>query len=75
MFRRLEAPQSLRDSSPKWEQAHLQALWSARKLYRTAKGSPLWESWQARQGLTERAGQLPAAHFKSLIRLPKPCGF
>ena len=36
----LKAPQSLRDSSPKWEQAHPQALRSARKLYRTAKGSP-----------------------------------
>ena len=38
-------------------------------------GLSLWESWQARQGLTERASQLPAAHSKSLIRLPKPCGF
>ena len=38
-----EAPQSLRDSSPKWEQAHPQALWSARKLYRTAKASLMRE--------------------------------
>ena len=38
MFRRLEAPQSLRDSSPKWEQVHPQALRSARKLSRDAKG-------------------------------------
>ena len=43
MFRRLEAPQSLRDSSPKWEQAHPQALWSAQKLYRTAKASLMRE--------------------------------
>ena len=39
------------------------------------QGLSLWESWQARQGLTERASQLPAAHSKSLIRLPKPCCF
>ena len=39
------------------------------------QGLSLWESWQARQGLTERASQLPAAHSKSLIRLPKPCVF
>ena len=39
------------------------------------QGLSLWESWQARQGLTERAGQLPAAQSKSLIRLPKPCAF
>ena len=39
VFRRFEAPQSLRDSSPKWEQAHPQALWFARKLYRHAKAS------------------------------------
>ena len=38
MFRRLEAPQSLRDSSPKWEQAHPQALRFTRKLSRDAKG-------------------------------------
>ena len=38
MFRRLEAPQSLRDSSPKWEQAHPQALRFARQLCRHAKG-------------------------------------
>ena len=43
VFRRLEAPQSLRDSSPKWEQAHPQALWSAQKLYRTAKASLMRE--------------------------------
>ena len=39
------------------------------------QGLSLWESWQARQGLTERASQLPGAHSKSLIRLPKPCSF
>ena len=39
------------------------------------QGLSLWESWQARQGLTERASQLPGAHSKSLIRLPKPCVF
>ena len=39
------------------------------------QGLSLWESWQARQGLTERASQLPGAHSKSLIRLPKPCCF
>ena len=39
------------------------------------QGLSLWESWQARQGLTERTSQLPAAHSKSLIRLPKPCSF
>ena len=38
VFRRLESPQSLRDSSPKWEQAHPRALRSARKLCRHAKG-------------------------------------
>ena len=35
-----KTPQSLRDSSPKWEQAHPQALWSAQKLCRHAKESP-----------------------------------
>ena len=39
------------------------------------QGLSLWESWQARQGLTERASQLPGAHSKSLIRLPKSCSF
>ena len=39
------------------------------------QGLSLWKSWQARQGLTERASQLPGAHSKSLIRLPKPCSF
>ena len=39
------------------------------------QGLSLWESWQARQGLTERVSQLPGAHSKSLIRLPKPCVF
>ena len=43
MFRRFEAPQSLRDSSPKWEQARPQTLWFARKLYRTAKASLMRE--------------------------------
>ena len=43
VFRRFEAPQSLRDSSPKWEQAHPQALRSTRKLYRTAKASLMRE--------------------------------
>ena len=41
----------------------------------SCQGLSLWESWQARQGLTERASQLPGAHSKSLIRLPKPCSF
>jgi len=54
VFRRLEAPQSLRDSSPKWEQAHPQAhpqaLWFARKLCRYAKGSPF-----GRAGKPDRA--------------------
>ena len=38
-----KTPQSLCDSSPKWEQAHPQALWSAQKLYRTAKASLMRE--------------------------------
>ena len=45
-----KTPQSLRDSSPKWEQAHPQALWSAQKLYRHAKGSPF-----GRAGKPDRA--------------------
>ena len=39
-----------RDSSPKWEQAHPQALRSARKLCRHAKGSPF-----GRAGKPDRA--------------------
>ena len=38
------------DSSPKWEQAHPQALRSTRKFYRTAKGSPF-----GRAGKPDRA--------------------
>ena len=81
MFRRLEAPQSLRDSSPKWEQAHPQALWSAQKLYRTAKAS-LMRGWQARQGLTEgvRTQITPSAALRATAppsgskRTRKLCG-
>ena len=50
VFRRFEAPQSLRDSSPKWEQVRPQALRSAQKLYRHANGSPF-----GRAGKPDRA--------------------
>ena len=39
------------------------------------QGLSLWESWQARQGLTERASQLPGAHSKSFVLSPKTMWF
>ena len=35
----------------------------------------LWESWQARQGLTERTSQLPGAHSKSFVLSPETVQF
>ena len=71
MFRRLEAPQSLRDSSLK-EGASGK---TGKRYGLPGNFAVMRESWQARQGLTERTSQLPGAHSKSLIRLPKPCSF
>ena len=39
------------------------------------QGLSLWESWQARQGLTERTSQLPGAHSKSFVLSPKTVQF
>ena len=39
------------------------------------QGLSLWESWQARQGLTERASQLPGAHSKSFVLSPETVQF
>ena len=39
------------------------------------QGLSLWESWQARQGLTERVSQLPGAHSKSFVLSPKTMRF
>ena len=71
MFRRLEAPQSLRDSSLKEG-----ASGKTGKCY----GLPgnfavMRESWQARQGLTERTSQLPGAHSKSFVLSPETVQF
>ena len=76
MFRRLEAPQSLRDSSLKEGASGETASFAVcPETLPLCQGLSLWESWQAHQGLTERTSQLPGAHSKSLIRLPKPCSF
>ena len=74
MFRRLEAPQSLRDSSPKWEQAHPQALRSARKLCRHAKGSPFGRAGIEQREMTERARTLAVLRkaLPEMIRPPLP---
>ena len=39
------------------------------------QGLSLWESWQARQGLTERTSQLPGAHSKSFVLSPETVQF
>ena len=70
-----KTPQSLRDSSPQVGASAPASVTVCPATLPSCQGLSLWESWQARQGLTERAGQLPAAHSKSLIRLPKPCVF
>ena len=41
----------------------------------SCQGLSLWESWQARQGLTERASQLPGAHSKSFVLSPETVQF
>jgi len=39
------------------------------------QGLSLWESWQTRQGLTERTSQLPGAHSKSFVLSPETVQF
>ena len=41
----------------------------------SCQGLSLWESWQARQGLTERTSQLPGAHSKSFVLSPETVHF
>ena len=41
----------------------------------SCQGLSLWESWQARQGLTERTSQLPGAHSKSFVLSPETVQF
>ena len=56
----IKNPQSLRDSSPPGSvpPAKFTAL---PETFPPCQGLSLWESWQARQGLTERASPFPAA--------------
>ena len=76
VFRRLEAPQSLRDSSLKeGASGETASFVVCPETLPLCQGLSLWESWQARQGLTERVSQLPGAHSKSFVLSPETVQF